>query len=186
MNLRRPALFLAAVVLSCAPAFARVDVTLDAASLNDLLASMAPERVDVGLAAGRSITIHMRDLKVTGFDPTAGPNGGVTTSLRLLVPELGIDLPVTPRLTLDMQVGANGQKACFLRFDEVLLDLPLTGAVDIAALLPPLPVMPDTAWTVNSARGKVRVKPQLVDAKTGAKNIKLGFELAVTPMAAEK
>lgn len=186
MTLRRPALLLAAIALASAPALARVDVTLDAPSLNSLLAAMAPEQVQVNVAAGRSITIHMKDLKVTGFDPSAGPNGGITTSLRLLVPDLGIDVPVAPRLTLDMKTGANGQKACFLRFDEVLLELPLTGAVDIAALLPPLPVMPDTAWTVNSARGRVRVKPQLIDAKTGAKNIRLGFELAVAPAPEDK
>ena len=186
MNLRRPALLLAATMLCAAPTLARVDVTLDAASLNDLLSSMAPDHVEVGLAAGRSVTIRMRDLTVTGFDPTAGPHGGVTTSLRLLVPELGIDLPVTPHLRLDLQDGASGQKVCFLRFDRVVLELALTGPVDIAALLPPLPVMPDTAWTVNSARGRVRVKPRLVDAKTGAKNIRLGFELAVAPVAPDK
>jgi phosphoglycerate dehydrogenase-like enzyme len=43
--------------------------------------------------------------------------------------------------------------------------------------------MPDAAWVVNSARGKVRVKPSLVDAKTGTKNIRLGFELTIEPAA---
>jgi hypothetical protein len=169
------------VALFAAPAIARVDVTLDADSLNDLLASMAPDRVEVALGAGRGVTIQMLDLKVTGFDPAAGPNGGVTTSLRLVVPELGIDVPVAPHLTLDVKDGGNGKKTCFLRFDKVVLNLPLSGPIDVAALLPPLPVMPDTAWTVNSARGKVRVAPSLVDARTGTKNIRLGFDLAVAP-----
>jgi hypothetical protein len=181
MMVRRSAFAFAVLALVAAPALARVDVTLDAASLNDLLASMAPDRVQIALGASRGVTIQMLDLKVTGFDPAAGPNGGVTTSLRLVVPELGIDVPVTPHLTLDLKDGANGQKACFLRFDKVVLNLPLTGSIDVAALLPPLPVMPETAWTVNSARGKVRVAPSLVDAKTGTKNIRLGFELAVAP-----
>jgi len=170
------ALFVAA--LSCAPALARIDVTLDAESLNGLLVNMAPDHVDVDLAGGRSLTLGLRDLRVTGFDPAAGPNGGVTTSLRLVVAELGIDMPVTPHLTLEMD-GA--RKTAFLRFDKVLLNLPLTGAVDVASLLPPLALMPDTAWVVDSARGKVRVTPQLVDARTGAKNIRLGFELSVKP-----
>jgi len=174
---RNPAI----AVLLHTPAAARIDVTLDADSLNGLLASMAPDHVDVGLTAGRSLTIQLLDLKVTGFDPAAGPNGGLTTSLRLLVPDLGIDIPVTPHLTLEIGTGASGRKASYLRFDKVMLNLPLTGPVDVAALLPPLALMPDTAWVVNAARGKVRVKPNLVDAKTGAKNIRLGFELAVEP-----
>jgi len=44
-------------------------------------------------------------------------------------------------------------------------------------------LMPDTGWVVNSARGKVRVKPNLVDAKTGTKNIRLGFTLDIEPAA---
>lgn len=179
MKHRRVAFSLAALALAVAPAAARVEVTLDAASLNDMLASMAPDRVQVALGAGRGVTIQMLDMKVVGFDPSAGPNGGLTTSLRLVVPELGIDVPVAPHLRLDMTDGAGGRKACVLRFDKVVLDLPLTGSIDVAALLPTLPVMPETAWTVNSARGKVRVTPSLVDAKTGTKNIRLGFDLAV-------
>ena len=182
MNARRIAVAVALAALIYAPAYSRIDVTLDAESLNGLLASMAPDHVEVGLAGGRSLTIRMEDLKVTGFDPTAGPNGGVTTSLRLLVPDLGIDIPVTPHLTLEIGEAASGRKASYLRFDKVMLNLPLTGAIDVAALLPPLALMPDTSWVVNAARGKVRVKPNLVDARTGTKNIRLGFELQVEPM----
>jgi hypothetical protein len=146
---------------------------------------MAPDHVEVGLAGGRSLTLQMQDLKVTGFDPTAGPNGGVTTSLRLLVPDLGIDIPVTPHLTLQIGDAASGRKASFLRFDKVMLNLPLTGPIDVAGLLPPLALMPDTSWVVNAARGRVRVKPNLVDAKTGTKNIRLGFELEIEPADAK-
>jgi len=180
---RLPAAALACLTLVSAPAFARIDVTLDADSLNGILASMAPDHVAVNLAGGRSLTIQMQDLKVTGFDPTAGQYGGLQTSLRLLVPDLGIDIPVAPHLTLEIGAGAGGRKASFLRFDKVMLNLPLTGEVDVAALLPTLALMPDAAWVVNSARGKVRVTPALVDAKTGAKNIRLGFELEVAPAA---
>jgi hypothetical protein len=172
------------LVLAVRPAQARVEITLDADSLNEMLTSMAPDRVQVNLGGGRSVVLQLHDMKVTGFDPAAGPNGGVTTSLRLVVPELGIDIPVTPHLTLDMKSGANGKKTCALRFDKVVLNLPLTGAVDVASLLPVMPIMPETAWTVDSARGKVRVRPDLLDAKTGAKNIRLAFDLAVVPIEA--
>jgi hypothetical protein len=172
---------LSLAALSFTSASARIDLTLDAESLNGLLSSMAPDHVDIALSAGRSLTIRMSDLKVTGFDPSAGPNGGLTTSLRLIVADLGIDIPVTPHLTLDVNDAGGGRKASYLRFDKVMLNLPLTGPVDVAALLPPLALIPDAGWVVDSARGHVRVRPTLVDAKTGSKNIRLGFELTVTP-----
>jgi hypothetical protein len=181
MPARRAALLLLATIASGSPALARIDVTLDADSLNGLLASMAPDHVDVALAAGRSLTIRMQDLKVTAFEPTAGPNGGVATSLRLVVPDLGLDVPVAPHLLLDVADGGGSRKTPVLRFDKVVLNLPLTGAVDVASLLPPLALTPDSGWVVASARGNVRVRPQLIDAKTGAKNIRLGFELTVEP-----
>ncbi len=181
MNLRRTIATFCFLVAAVSPATARIDVTLDQESLNGLLASMAPDHVEVGLAAGRSLTIQMKDLAVTGFDPAAGPNGGIVASLRVLVPDLGIDLPVTPHLVLEVSDAGGGRKASVLRFDKVLINLPLTGPVDVAALLPPLSLLPDGAWVVNSARGKVRVQPTLVDAKTGAKNIRLGYTLDLAP-----
>jgi hypothetical protein len=181
MTPRRTAIVLALAALIFEPALARIDVTLDTESLNGLFESMAPDHVQVGLTEGRSLTIRMEDLRVKAFDPTAGPHGGVTASLRLLVPELGIDVPVEPHLILDITDSAGGRKASYLRFDKVVLNLPLTGPVDVASLLPPLALMPDAGWIVNSARGRVRVRPQLVDAVTGTKNIRLGFTLAIEP-----
>lgn len=182
MNSRRAALVFSLAALVSVPASGKIDVTVDAESLNGMLQSMAPDTVDVHLAAGRTLTLHLEDLKVTGFDPAAGPNGGLTASLRLVVPDLGLDVPVTPHLTLDINSsGANGRKESFLRFDRVVLNLPLTGPVDVASLLPPLTLLPDAAWMVNSARGKVRVRPILIDGKTGTKNIRLTFDLRFDP-----
>jgi hypothetical protein len=182
MSLRRALTALAFLPLAYAPASARIDVTIDHDSLNGLLASMAPDHVEVSLAGGRSLTIQLKDLAITGFDPAAGPNGGMTASLRVVVPDLGLDLRVEPHLTLDISDTKSGRKASFLRFDKVVLNLPLTGPVDVAALLPPLALMPDGAWVVNAARGRVRVQPSLVDAKTGTKNIRLGFTLDLAPV----
>lgn len=185
MSLRRAAVAFLLTSMLGYPAFAKIDVTLDADSLNGLMASMAPDHVDVNLAGGRTLTLLMKDLKVTGFDPAAGPNGGLTTSLRLQVPDLGLDVPVEPHLRLEINEGAAGKpRSSYLRFDKVVLNLPLTGSIDVASLLPPLSLLPDAAWVVNSAKGKVRVKPRLIDAKTGAKNIRMSYELdleAATP-----
>ena len=60
------------------------------------------------------------------------------------MPDLGLDVPVTPHLTLEInEYGGNGRKESFLRFDKVVLNLPLTGPVDVASLLPPLSLLPD-------------------------------------------
>jgi hypothetical protein len=185
MNARRSVIALVLSAVIFAPALARIDVTIDAESLNGLFESMAPESVQVALGAGKSITIRLEDLRVKAFDPTAGPHGGVTASLRLKVPDLGIDVPVEPHLILDIKDASGGRKASYLRFDKVVLNLPLTGSVDVAALLPPLALVPDAGWILNSARGKVRVRPHLVDALTGTKNIRLGFTLQIEPAEAK-
>lgn len=177
----------AAVVLAAAAlapsADARVEVTLDATSLNELIANMAPESVPVKLGGGRALNIGLSDLRVTGFDPSGGKNGEglVLTTLRLKVPELGLDVPVSPRLSLQFREG-NGRKVAYLRFEEVRIELPLTGAVDLAALLPLLPITTDTSWVVAAQRGNVRVSPRLVDAKLGQRHMRLGFDLDVLPV----
>jgi hypothetical protein len=178
MSARRFLTAVCALTLASAPAVARVDMTFDAATLNDMLRTMAPGHVDVDLPTGRSLRIQMKDMKVTGFDPAAGPNGAILTSVRLLVPELGIDTPVAPKLTLEMK-DVGGKKACVLRFEKVNLNLPLAGAIDIASLVPPVELLPDAGWTVETARGPVLIKPNLIDAKTGAKSIRVGFDLAM-------
>ena len=175
------ALVIAAAVLALAPAArAGVDVTLDAATLNDLVSKMAPERIPVSLGGGRSVELRLSELRITGFEPAAGERGHLLATLRLSVPELGVDVPVSPRLSLQFK-DANGKKVAYLRFEEVKLPLPLTGAVDVAPLLPPLPITTDTTWRVQAQRGPVRIEPKLVDATMGQKNLKLGFSLEVTP-----
>jgi len=166
------------VLGAASPAPARVDVTLDAAALDHLISAMAPREVRVPLTEGRNITLELHDLKVNGFDPTEGEKqeGFVLTSLRLKVPELNLDLPLTPKLSL--QVGdKNGKKFAYLRFEKVAVPLPITGTVDVAALMPVLPLPTDTSWTVATEAGNVRVRTVLTEARMGAKNLRLGFDL---------
>jgi hypothetical protein len=182
MKLRLPALLLVLVAgVGLCPA--SVDVTLDAETLNSLLVALAPSSVNVPLAAGRSVTLEMRDLHVTSFDPGAGDGsqGHILTALALKVPELGIDVPVTPRLSLQVK-DADGKRVCYLRFEKVEIPLPLTGTVNVAPLLPLLPIHSDrTAWSVQGSRGNVKVQPRLLDAKLGQKNLRLTFDLDLAP-----
>jgi hypothetical protein len=69
MTARRFIVLVLAVAWAIRPAAARVDVTLDAASLNELLVGMAPDQVQVELMAGRAVNIQLHDMKVTGSTP---------------------------------------------------------------------------------------------------------------------
>ena len=176
---------LVAIAIAASSASARVEVTIDAASLNELVGKMAPERIPVTLGMGRAVTIGLNDLKITGFEPAGGKNGNgrVSASVRLSVPELGLDTAVTPKLSLQFR-DTNGKKVAYLRFEEVKVAMPVTGAIDIAALLPLLPISVDTAWNVESQRGEVRITPRLTDATGGQRNLRLGFDLDVKPVGA--
>jgi hypothetical protein len=182
MKLRLSALALVAVAAVTSSA-ASVDVTLDAQSLNSLLTALAPASINVPLAAGRSVTLEIHDLHVTSFDPAVGDGsqGHILTALQLKVPELGIDVPVTPRLSLQVR-DTDGKRVCYLRFEKVEVPMPLTGTVNVAPLLPLLPIHSDgTAWNVQGSRGNVRVQPRLLDAKLGTKNLRLTFDLDLAP-----
>lgn len=165
-----------------APAWARVDVTLDAGSLNQLLSAMAPKQVSVPLAQGRGVTLLLHDLRVEGFDPTEGDKqeGFILTSVRLEVPELGLNVPLQPRLSLQT-ADKNGRKTAFLKFEKVAIQLPVTGSLDVAPLLPSMPLPTDTAWTVASSGGNVKVRTVLLEARMGAKNLRLSFDLEASP-----
>lgn len=176
----KKALALVLIVVAFAAVEARVEVTLDAATLDDLVSKMAPERIPVSLGGGRSVQLRLSELRITGFEPAAGERGHLLASLRLSVPELGVDAPVAPRLSLQFK-EVDGKKVAYLRFEEVKVPLPLTGPIDVAPLIPPLPITTDTSWKVTAQRGPVRIEPKLVDATMGQKNLKLGFDLAVIP-----
>jgi hypothetical protein len=171
-----------ALLAAALPARAGVDVTLDAAALSELVSTMAPRVVRVPLSEGRGVTLEIHDFKVDGFDPAEGEKqeGFVLTSLRLKVPELSLDLPISPRLSLHVD-DRNGKKVAYLRFEKVLLPLPITGSVDVAPLLPILALPTDTAWTVAAQSGNVRVRALLREGRMGARNLRLSFDLEATP-----
>jgi len=178
---RHCAVFVLVALAAVTASPARVDVTIDQPTLNDLVSKMTPENIPVTLAGGVKVHLLLEDVRVTKLEPAAGERGHVVTSLRLKVPELGLDVPVAPRLSVQFREG-NGRKVAYLKFEEVRVPLPMTGPVDVSALLPLLPIVADNTWSVDSARGKMKVEPQLVDARLGTTSLRLGFDLSVTPL----
>jgi hypothetical protein len=168
---------------SFAPASqARVEVTLDAATLNEFLDSVTPPVIDVPLPSGGSIALELHDLRVKGFDPSsgAGGRGHVLTTLRVAIPALGLEFPLTPHLSIGVE-DQHGEKVCMLRFEKVEIPLPVTGALDLSSLLPSYRVPAEAAWTLSLRQGDVRVKSRLVDTRVGVESIRLGFDIDLAP-----
>ncbi len=174
-------LAVAAAVGAAAPALARVEITLDAATITEFLSSVTPPKVILDLPSGGELALELRDVKVLGFDPSAGKKGQILASLRLGVPALGLDLPVEPRLSLDVE-EVNGEKLCVLRFDKVTIPLPMTGSVDLSSLLPVYRLPAESTFLLNLKSGDVNVKSRLIETKMGAEAIRLGFNLEITPV----
>ena len=129
------------------------------------------------------MTLRIEDLKVTGFDPAAGNGGHVLTSLRLESPEIGLAVPLKPRLSLHLS-ETDGRSICNLRFEKVVLPIPLSGPIDIAGLLPAIPVPADQINTVETTRGFFHVRIRLVETHVGSSALHFGFDVDVSPVGA--
>lgn len=179
---RRLPLMLAAIVLIAVPARANIEISLDAGTMTDLLTTMLPERVSVPVLGDHRINVGIDDIRVVGFEPAGGANGQgvVLTSLHLEVPELAIDALVTPRLSL--HVGEENDKTvCYLVFEEARLPLPVSGPVDIAPLLPRIPIPADSIFPIEGQRGTFDVRMRLVEVVMGSRALRFDFDLAVSP-----
>ncbi len=165
------------------PVDARVEITLDAATLTGFLGAVTAPTVILPLPSGNEIALNIRDVRVTGFD-AAGKNGRgqVLASLRVGIPALGLDLPLTTRLSLEV-AEEKGGKMCVLRFDRVEVPLPVTGPLDIGTLLPAYRVPAEADWLLPTRGGDVGVKSRLVETRVGAEAIRLGFDLDMSPPA---
>jgi len=172
-----------ALVLSAGIAFggaeARVDVTLDMDTLNSILAEAGPSRLEARTPIG-PLGILLSDMRVTGFDPAAGNpgSGWILASFRLRIPQVGLDTRVEPRLSLEM-IERGGSKQCALKFERAAVELERLGHLDLASLLPRIVLTPDVAWTMETGDGEKEVRPRLVEARVGAKNIRLSFDLDI-------
>jgi hypothetical protein len=161
---------------------AGVDITVDAETLTALLSTALPQKVLLPVAGETKLTLLLENLKVTGFEPTGGKNGRglLLTSLQLEVPELGLKMPVHPKLSLELD-DIDGQRTCYLLFERVDVPLPVAGNVNIAYLLPRIPVPADNLTTVQSSRGLFDVRTRLAEARMGSRALRLSFDLDVSP-----
>jgi hypothetical protein len=179
---RRCAVALAAGLSFAGAASAGVTVTIDRATLDDLLTAVAAQEVAVPIAENRSIDVRLDELKVLGLVPAdgEGQNGHLRTAVELQVPELGLTLAAEPRVSLRAADSPSGS-VIELRFEELPLRLPLAGAINVAPLLPVIRFPADNVWLVTGASGDVEVESRLVDVEIQREAIRFAFEIEVEP-----
>jgi hypothetical protein len=176
------ALMLAAlpVLVFAPPATAGVSVGFDVETLNELLPALSASAISVPITESQTVNVFLEEMRVTGLEPTAGGSGHILTSMRVRVPRLGIDLPVSPRLSLHATEDRSGS-LLELRFEEVRVALPLAGAIDIAPLMPPLRFPAENVFVVAGAVGDVEVRSRLREIQMGQRVVRLEFELDTLP-----
>ena len=161
-------------------ATAGVSVGFDVATLNELLPALSASAISLPITDNRTVDVFLEDMRVTGLEPTAGGSGHILTSMRVRVPQLGIDLSVSPRLSLHA-IGDRSVSLLELRFEELRVALPLVGALDIAPLMPPLRFPAENIFVVAGVAGDVEVRSRLREIQMGQRVVRLEFELETLP-----
>ena len=181
--MRRFLLAFACLTALVTPARADVDLTLDAQSLTRLLSILAPPTVQVGMAPAAAIEVAIQDIQVTGFDPAAnGGLGHLLTKMRLVSPQIGLNLEVTPRVALDIR-KKDGLSFCYVTVQQMEIPMPW-GKLDAATLLPSLPVRADHVYEVETSTGSAGLRSILTKATMSASDLKLTFALERAPLSA--
>ena len=170
------------VCIAASPAWGGMTVEFDTQTLNDVLPALTASEIEVPLSEDSAIAVVLQDLQVTGLEPGAGDDGSghILTSMRVRVPQLGLDLPVESKLSLHVTAG-EPRDLLELRFDEVQITLPLAGSIDIAAFLPPLQFPAENIWRVEGANGDIRVRSKLSRIDMGREVLRFEFELVAGP-----
>ena len=160
---------------------AGVMVDFDSGTLNNLLAALTRQEIDVPVTKDHSLRVRLDELTLRGFDPTAGENrqGYILTALKLSVPELGLAASIEPRLSLNVIEEAD-LSVLELRFESVKLPLPL-GSLEIARFLPPIRFPADQIYLMKGAAGDVQVRSRLARVRMGSDVLKFEFDVTVLP-----
>lgn len=170
--------FACALALSVSTASATLSVGVDVPTLNALLPALAPREVALPLGPERTMRVELHDIEVVGFDPAAGDGsaGHVLTRMRLVVPDLGLELALAPHLALRV-VQEAGHGILELRLERAEIRLPVAGAINIGSMIPPMRWPAEAEFQMSGAAGAVPVRSRLTGVKMGVSVLRLDFEL---------
>ena len=162
------------------PASGTVSVGFDVETLNDLLPALSAHAIEVPITASRSVEVFLDELRITGLDPAADESrsGHILTSLQVRIPQLGVKVPVKPRLSLHV-LESHTTSTLELRFEEANISLPLVGVINIAPFLPPMRFPADSVFLIGGAEGNVEFRSRLSNIAMGQKVVRLDFDLQV-------
>ena len=168
--------------IAVSPVEAGMTVGFDTRTLNDVLPALTAREIEVPLSEDSTIGVVLENMQVTGLEPGVGENGSghILMSMRVRVPQLGLDLPVKSKLSLHVARDGSGD-LLELRFDEVEINLPLVGSIDIAAFLTPLQFPAENVWRVEGAEGDIQVHGKLSGIDMGLHVLRFEFELVAGP-----
>lgn len=173
-------IFLLLVMAPALPATAGVTVDVDPGTLNRILAAVAVSEVEVPLGSERSVTVELRDLRVTGLAPASknGERDAILTSLTVVAPELGIEVPLAPRVAVD--VIRQGETSLLeLRFEDLAVNLGWLGRINLAPFVPPMRYPTDSVWLIAGERGDVPVTSHLTGIEMARDKIRFELHLEV-------
>lgn len=179
-SMRRGVWLVPAILGWVGAAAAGVGVEVDTATLNRLLGAVAANRFNLDLGAGNVVAVELHDLRVTGLAPaaTAKERDTILTSVTLVAPQLGLRIPLRPRVVLGV-VRENGASLLELRFDDAGLAVPLVGQINFARLAPPLRFPADNSFIIAGASGDVGVTSRLAGIQMGRETIRFEFDVDV-------
>ena len=153
-------------------------LSVDAPTLNMVLPAVMPGEVMVELPTGSKLAVELDDFTVTGFDPAAadGSNGHVLTSVRVRIPTLGLDVPLTPRLSVRV-LQEKSEPLVELRMANAEIRLPLMGKIDLASMMPPQRFPASNLFRIEGTEGPVALLGRVTGLSMGAKVLRVDFEI---------
>jgi len=169
------------IIMGTAPITAGVTVDIDAQTLNQILAAVSVTQVEVPISAQSTVTVELHDLRITGFDPhpDEGKPGAILTSVRVVAPELGLVVPLEPRIAVDVVREGEVSNLEF-RFEDLGLKIPFVGQINLANLVPPIRYPADNLFLLDGAQGEVPVTSRLRAIEMGRDSIRFELDLEVS------
>lgn len=169
--------FLLLLTLLGGPARPAAQLTVDVDTLNELLPAVLPSEIQVRIA-GSLRRIELRDFRIEALDPSHGEDsrGRILTSLKIRVPDFGLELPVRPGLVIGV-VDRDRSPSVEIRFQQATVDLPVAGEIDLARLIPPVRYPAESFFSFQGTAGEVPMAGRLTEVRMGRTHLRFEFEV---------
>ena len=162
------------------PATAGLNVTIDRESLDLILGEITTQRSQVPLPNGTSVDVVLQDLRIERFIPgnsSSEQPGGLEVTVTVQAPDLGVTLPLRPRLAFDV-VEVDGRRQFRLSFENVELNLGIT-RVDLSRAMRPMLYSADQLVQLDGAGGAVPLRYRLREVEVAADALHFEIDLLV-------